>query len=71
MTKEQAIAMANSNWWVDKTAKEIVKFQINEPLLCMPWNIFHEAVEEVVGGAVWTHEFADDMFIEYVKDLVK
>lgn len=57
MNKEQAIAMAESKWWEGKTAQEIAVFQLNEDLLCMPFNVFHKAVEEWLGRPVWTHEF--------------
>ena len=57
MTKEQAIAMYDSGWWKDKTAKAIVTFQLFEERLCMPFGDFHEAVEKALGRSVWTHEF--------------
>jgi hypothetical protein len=28
-----------------------------EELLCMPFDVFHEAVEKTLGRPVWTHEF--------------
>lgn len=58
MNKEEAIRMANSNWWKGKTAQEIAEFQLNEEKLCMPFDTFHKAVEEWLGRPVWTHEFA-------------
>lgn len=33
------------------------KFQPLTPLLCMPFNIFHEAIEKALGRPVYTHEF--------------
>lgn len=71
MTREEAIAMANSAWWVGKTPIEIVRFQINEELLCVPFSIFHEAVEKVLDRPVYTHEFAFAMFRNYIKELVR
>lgn len=59
MTKEEAIAMAESNWWKDKTAYEIVDFQLYEDTLCMDFSDFHKAIEDALGRSVWTHEFAD------------
>lgn len=32
-------------------------FQLFEPLLCMPFDIFHEAVEKTLNRSVFTHEF--------------
>jgi hypothetical protein len=57
MTREEAIALAESGWWKTKTAKEIVAFQLYEPLLCMPFGDYHAAVEQALGRPVWTHEF--------------
>ena len=71
MTKDEAIALAKTNWWVNKNAAEIVKFQVNEPLLCMPFDLFHAAVEEVVEEPVFSHMFASTQFLDYVKKLVE
>lgn len=59
MTKEEAIAKYESNWWLGKTPKEIADFQLYEDKLCMPFDKFHEAFEKALGRSVWTHEFAD------------
>lgn len=56
---EQAIAIYESKIWETWTDEEIVKFQLFTPLLCMPFDKFHEAVEIVLNRPVWTHEFAD------------
>lgn len=57
MTKQEAIEKGKSNWWKTKTAREIVEFQLYEPLLCMDFGDLHKAVEEVLGRPVWIHEF--------------
>lgn len=59
MTKEEAIEMFKSEWWKNKTPKEIVEFQLYEDRICIPFGDFHEAIEKVLGRSVWTHEFAD------------
>ena len=56
MTKEQAIALANSNFWENMTHREIAEFQMTEPKLCMPFSVFHEALEKTLGRPVYTHE---------------
>ena len=33
-------------------------FQLYEERLCMPFPLFHKAVEEALGRPVYTHEFA-------------
>lgn len=58
MTKAQAVALAESEWWIGRSAHDVVMVQLFEPLLCMPFAIFHGAVQEVLGRPVWTHEFA-------------
>lgn len=57
MTKEQAIELAESRFWEAMSFRERAEFQLHEPLLCMPFGVFHEAVEKALGRPVWTHEF--------------
>lgn len=59
MTEQEAVALGGSGWWRGKTALEIVRFQLYETRLCMPFAVFHEAVESVLGRPVYTHEFAE------------
>ena len=63
--RESAIALYDSGWWKDKTAKEIVDFQLFTSELSVPFDIFHKAIEQCLGRPVWTHEFA------YQENLVK
>jgi hypothetical protein len=69
MTRQEAIEMAESGWWKDKSACEIVEFQLFEDRLCMDFGAFHSAVEQVLGRTGWTHEFAfaDGLRQEYLK----
>lgn len=65
LTKEQAIALAETKWWENCTDEEIVRFQFFQDKLCMDFGEFHRAVEAVAGRPVWTHEFAfKDRLIE-------
>ena len=57
LTKEQAVQLASSRFWESLTPRQIAEFQLHEPLLCMPFGVFHEAVEMALGRSVWTHEF--------------
>lgn len=52
MTKEQVIKLAESEFWKDVTYEQIAKFQLFEDLLCMPFDVFHEAVEKTLGRPV-------------------
>jgi hypothetical protein len=59
--REAAIALHDSGWWVGKSAREIAEFQMLTAELCMPFGVFHQAMEESLGRPVWTHEFGLDM----------
>ena len=58
MTRAEAIALHESRFWEGMTARERAEFQLHEDRLCMPFDIFHQSVEEALGRPVWTHEFA-------------
>lgn len=57
MTQEQAIALAESKFWEQMTLRQRAEFQLFERRLCMPFDVFHEAVEKTLGRPVFTHEF--------------
>ena len=59
ITKDQAIQIYDSGIWKDWTDEEIVKFQLFQDCLAIPFSRFHEATEKVLDRSVWTHEFAD------------
>ena len=58
LTKEEAIAFYENKLYEKMSAKERAQFQLVQDKLCMPFDVFHEAVEEALGRPVWTHEFA-------------
>ncbi len=58
ITKQQAIDLVASKFWEGMTHREIAEFQLHTDRLCMPWNVFHEAVEKALSRGVFTHEFA-------------
>lgn len=58
MTKEQAIALAQTKWWEGLSAHDVVMFQLFESLLCMDFCTYHAALEEALCRTVWTHEIA-------------
>jgi hypothetical protein len=49
--------LSKTKFWEKMTKKQIAMFQLFEPKLCMPFDIFHEAIESVLGRPVFTHEF--------------
>ncbi len=57
LTKEQAILFSKSEIWADWSNEEIVKLQLFQDRMCMPFSRFHEAIEKVLDRPVWTHEF--------------
>lgn len=58
MTKEEAVALFESKFWETMDHRARAMFQLHEDRLCMPFDVFHEAVEKALGRPVWTHEFA-------------
>lgn len=59
MTRDEAIAYAESGEWKNLTDQELVALQLHQRCLCIPLNEFQRAMEVVLGRPVWTHEFAD------------
>jgi len=60
LTKEEAIALYSSGFWEPMSQEERFRFQLFEPLLCMPFDVYQEAAEAVLGRPVYTHEFGLD-----------
>jgi len=58
LTQKEAISFAYEEKWVGMSFDERAEFQIKQKCLCMPFDVFHEAVEHWLGRPVWTHEFA-------------
>lgn len=57
ITEQQAIALAELKFWEPMSLRERATFQLFEPLLCMPFGVFHEAVERTLGRDVSVLEF--------------
>lgn len=58
LTQVEAVALCESGWWHELSYRERTEFQLFESRLCMPFGVFHEAVEKSLGRPVWPHEFA-------------
>ena len=58
LTEEQAIAFYESDAWKNWTSRQIAEFQMEQDRLCIPFDVFHKAMEETLGRPVFTHEFA-------------
>lgn len=55
--RDAAITLHDSKWWEGKTHREIAEFQMATQELCVPFSVFHEAMEKTLGRPVFTHEF--------------
>lgn len=58
ITKEQATKLYDSKFWENVSYRNRAIFQLFTDKLCMPFDVFHEAVEKTLGRPVWIHEFA-------------
>ena len=58
MTKQEAIALAETSWWLNATDEQIVGFQLFEPLVCVDFDTFQRALENVLGRLVEMSELA-------------
>jgi hypothetical protein len=57
LSEQEAIKMCKSKVWETWTNEKIAWFQINQKRLCIPFGVFHRAVEHVLDRPVLTHEF--------------
>lgn len=57
LTKEEAIAFYDSKVYENWTYRQIAEFQMEQDRLCVPFGVFHEAIEKTLGRPVFTHEF--------------
>jgi len=65
----EAIEFAKSGVWKNWTHQQITGFQLYQENLCMPFEVFHEAIEKTLGRPVYTHEFGmnyDGLVAEYL-----
>jgi hypothetical protein len=58
MTRDEAIALYESGFWKEMDFEQRATFQLWEEKLCMPFDVFHEAVTKALGRDVYTHEFS-------------
>lgn len=58
LSKSEAIEYFDNKKWEGLDYREIATFQMRQKRLCIPFSVFHEAVEKTLGRPVWTHEFA-------------
>lgn len=64
LSKKAALALGESKFWESLSFEQRARFQLYQNLLCMPFDVFHEAVEKTLGRPVWTHEFANQKSLQ-------
>lgn len=57
LTEDQAKKIYASRWWETSTHQQITEFQLFTDRFCVPFDVFHEAIEKSLRRPVWTHEF--------------
>ena len=57
LTEKEAIAFFESKVWETWNERQISEFQIEQDRLCVPFDVFHEALEKALKRPVFTHEF--------------
>lgn len=65
---DDAVAIHDSGIWKEWTSEQVVKFQLFQDLLCMPFDHFHKCIQEVLDRPVFTHEFMfrDELIKEFI-----
>jgi hypothetical protein len=59
LTEKEALEFYHQETWRDWTDDEIVKFQLYEECLCVPWSRLHAAVDAVLNRSVGVQEFCN------------
>ena len=54
---EAAVKLGESKWWECVGNRAICQVQLFTVELCVPFDVFHHAVEQCLGRPVLTHEF--------------
>lgn len=70
MTEKEALELYDNKFYEKMNYKERALFQLTAERLCMPFDVFHEAVEKTLERPVFTHEFAFSRF-RILKEIVE
>ena len=68
LTKKEAIAYAQTKWYVGKSEQQILDFQLFEERLCMPFELFHQALEKILCRSVQTVELLPEGWVALQKE---
>lgn len=72
LSQEEAITFYEGRKWEPMSERERAAFQMYQDRLCMPFEVFHAAVEKTLGRPVFTHEFGlnrEGLIAELHKDI--
>ncbi len=58
ITNEKALQLSSTKFWEQMDYYDRAKFQLFTDLMCMPFDVFHEALEKCLGRPVYTHELS-------------
>jgi hypothetical protein len=53
MTKEEALAFANSKIWQNWTDEQVLRKQLYEEFICVDWRRFSDAMDYMFDGNIW------------------
>ena len=70
LTKEEVIKLYDSEFWKEMNAENIALFQLTHERMCMPLDVFKDAVQESLGRPVWTHEYASSNVQSLINELL-
>lgn len=56
MTREEAIEFSKTGSWLALSWLERAEMVLREDKLCMPWEVFHAALQDALERPVFTHE---------------
>ncbi|MSU51213.1 MAG: hypothetical protein EXS37_19350 [Opitutus sp.] len=55
--RRRAIALVETKWWLVRSPRQIARVQLFTVEQCVPFDVFHRAMEVSLGRPVWIHEF--------------
>jgi hypothetical protein len=48
----------DNHWWENKDERVLAYFQVNEPVLIIPWDVFERGLQNLLGRKVENREYA-------------
>ncbi len=60
LTKKQAVEFIKSGKWKNWDSEQIVRFQFSQKYLCVDYDVFHSALEDMLGRQVLSDELGSN-----------